>query len=145
MAGMDPQQLRWQLIQAEEKRTREIIERDFGCGRMNTTKWREAISAISEVEVNCRVKFVDNNDVLEVLSIWFVTGDWFDCPRGPFTSVSIEWLEVEAQGGPIIKEAEGESTNGVLDKIAQLWQQSNIPFEKVDHRLRVVGYFSKSK
>ena len=56
MAGKDPQQLRWQLIQAEEKRTREIIERDFGCGRMNTTKWREAIGAIREVEVKCRIK-----------------------------------------------------------------------------------------
>ena len=99
---MTSTELRWQKIQAQEKDTQAILQRDFSASRMNTTKWKEVAECLTDLSVSRRIRFADVAEVLEIGSFWNVTRDWFDCSSfGPFTSVSIEWLEINKKRGSL--------------------------------------------
>ncbi len=92
---MTPKELQWQKTQAHEKDTRAIIARDFSASRMNTTKWAEVGQCLWDLPVRCRVKFVDVPDkILDLVGLRHVTQDWFDGSLSVFTSISIEWLDI---------------------------------------------------
>ena len=51
-------ELQRQKTRAYEKETHAIIARDFSASRMNATKWREIIEALSDLLLNYRFQWV---------------------------------------------------------------------------------------
>jgi len=92
---MSPEEQRQQKVQASEKEMRAILDRDFSASRMNTTKWREVAERLNDLSVCRRIKFVDVAEPFDNGRFYYITHDWFDSSRGPFTSLSIEWLDID--------------------------------------------------
>ncbi len=141
---MTPEQLSRQKIISQEKETRAIIERDFSASRMNSTKWAEVAQCLSELNVRCRIKFVDVPDkVFDVRGLWHVTGDWFDGSLSVFTAISIEWLDIN----PI-----EEINRGLLQRPKPInhteevenWLASKaIPYYWENGFIRIIGHVRK--
>ncbi|HEY3333401.1 MAG TPA: DUF6678 family protein [Capsulimonadaceae bacterium] len=141
----EPRDLQWQIVLADEKRTRAIIARAFSSSQMNTTKWRELADSLSGLAVKRWVKFVDVDYVQPVGEFWYSHKDWFDCGAfGPFSSVSIEYLEIartEIQHrGALLAPVNVDHT----DEIAKRLGAKAIPFEVYPDRIRVTGHVRKS-
>ncbi|BDI31072.1 hypothetical protein CCAX7_31230 [Capsulimonas corticalis] len=122
---MDPQELQRASIKAAEKDLRAILDRDFSASRMSTTKWAEVAEWLGASSLKCNVKFVDVPDkVFEIKRFRHVTGDWFDCGSlGPFTSISIEWAEIDH-----------------LEDIEKQLTEMSVPYDRESDRIRIIGH-----
>ena len=137
--------MRRQKILSQEKDTHAIIRREFSASRMNTTKWREVAGALGGLGIFCRIKFVDQPKVFDLPNFWHVTGDWLDCGTlGPFTSVSIEWLEID----PMETISRGlllePSLVDHLQEIERRLQEASIPYHLEAGRLFIIGHVRKA-
>jgi len=107
---------------------------------MNTTKWRELAEGLSGLRVNYRVKFVDTDEPLILQNIWHVTGDWLDSSCGPFTAVSIEWLEInpvqEVYRGALVAPAQLDHREAVERALRAI----QVPYRPEGGYIRVVGH-----
>ena len=138
---MTPGELRWQKIQAHERDTLAIIRRDFSASRMNTTKWQEVAECLSGLSVRCRLKYVDVGTPFEMGGFWHVTRDWFDGgPHGPFTSISVEWLDID----PLQKVHRGLllELTGInhADELEKRLQSVQVPYHWEGDYIRIVGH-----
>lgn len=139
-------ELHRQKIQSQQKDIHAIIRRDFSASRMNTTKWQEVTECLSGLSLSCRMKFVDIDDeVFEVGAFWHVTRDWFDGgPGGPFTSISVEWLDID----PVQKVRHGLllAPTGInhADELEKRLQAVQVPYYWEGDSIRIVGHVRNS-
>ena len=112
---------------------------------MNTTKWREVDEVLHDLPVCFRIKFVDVPDeAFDLPRFWHVTGDWMDSgPLGPFTSVSIEWLEIN----PIerIKKDLLEPTEiSHASEVEKRLRSISVPYYQEKGLIRIVGHVRRT-
>lgn len=140
---MTPKELDRRKTQAHEKDTRASIARDFSASRMNTTKWAEAAECLLDLPVHCRVKFVDVPDqVLDINGMQHVTQDYFDSSLNIFTSISIEWLEVN----PIEKTWDFFRNPIAVDHSQEIEKRLtalSVPYHWENGFIRIVGHVRK--
>ena len=75
----------------EEQRVRKLLASDFSASRMSSTKWREAIAALSAIPVKIAVKFVDAQEALTIqFSPRPVDDNYVDSGNGHIFLLSIE-------------------------------------------------------
>ncbi len=125
-----------QKLRAAEKEERAIIARDFSASRMNATKWREVIENLGPLYVPYRLRRVDVANVSVWMSLWVPHphSAYFDSGTvGPFTTVSIEWLEIDpghrrGDQGTLIEDDQTDVIERKLQEIgvAYTWEQAYI-------------------
>lgn len=143
MTKMNPADLRRQKIEAREKNVLAIIQRDFSASRMNNTKWQKLNNALSDLPVAFRVKFVDVSEALPLFSFWAVMPGRFDSAEyGPFTSVSIEWLDIKPHRIPPL---ELEEIHAAHEHVERRLCSIHVPYFWSGDYIRVVGHVRKSE
>lgn len=139
---MSLEEQRRQKVQSAEKDMRAILARGFSASRMNTTKWAEV--AESRLPGASRIKFVDVAEPLKWGSFYHVTHDWFDGPFGPFTSLSIEWLEIN----PVQKVGRGLLLDPQVvnhaEEVERQLQAISVPYHWEGDWIRIIGHVRKA-
>lgn len=125
----------------QEKETSAVIARNFSASRMNATKWRETIEALSDLPLNYRFQWVHVPGVSDWMNIWipYPHSTYFDTgPAGPFKTFVIERLEIDAihQWGANGSIMEQDSSAEIERRL----QEINVPYDWVDGNIRIIGY-----
>ena len=136
---------RWQRIEAFEKDAKAIIARDFSASRMNATKWREVIEALTEFECPHRFRWVYEPDISGWMSAWlpYPGSTYFDTgPAGPFKTFMIEWMEID----PLHQWAEKGSLSekNQTEAIERRLEETGVPGQREGPYIRIVGYVRNS-
>ena len=136
-------ELQRQRVRANEKDNHAVIARDFSAGRMNATKWREAIDDLGEMGLRYRLRWVDVLSTSVWMGLWipFSNSTHFDSAEvGPFKTFSIEWLEID----PVVETPRGKLlepervNNG--PEIERRLKEVNVPYDWVEGYIRITGY-----
>ena len=138
-------ELKYQRVDAWEKDVRAVITRDFSASRMNATKWREMIEALSDLPLLYRFQWVNVPGVSGWMDIWIphAGSTYFDTgPAGPFRTFVIEWLEVDPYHQWEAKGRIAEQDHSA--EIERRLQEINVPYEWNENNIRIVGYVRNS-
>lgn len=136
----------WQkVIQADDKDTRAIIARDFSASRMNATKWREMIEALTEFGCPQRFRWVYEPDISAWMGAWlpYPGSTYFDTgSAGPFRTFTIEWMEIDplhqwAEKGRMAEQDQTEEIERRLEEVG-------VPYHREGPYIRIVGYVRNS-
>ena len=125
----------------EEQRVHKLLARDFSASRMSSTKWREAIAALSAIPVKIAVKFVDAQEALTIqFSPRPVDDNYVDSGNGHIFLLSIEWLEVfpveEVRAGVAMQRKQVSHSAEVESRL----QKINVPYQWEGENIRIVGH-----
>src|SRR4249920_1413811 len=91
----DQHSQRERAIRADERRIRRMAREEFSASLMNNTKWRELADALHLLRrYVCRVKFIDDDEVLETPWINTHGESYVEGTFGPLLWIAVEWLEI---------------------------------------------------